>query len=164
MAAAGATAHYKRVLVRQRINSKHQNYRRNKTNMHPILRRIVLGGALIAIFALGVVVGQNKFGQPKTVIHVVALKWNADSTPEQRQKAIDGVKTMAGKIPGIKNVWLKTLKVQGTSQQTPYDASFVIEFQDEAALKAYASHPAHEEWMKVYEPARAESRNHVVTN
>lgn len=132
--------------------------------MRPLLRRVVLGCALLTIFTLGVVVGQNKFGQPKTLIHVVALKWNADSKPEDRQKALDGVKTMAGKIPGIKNVWLKTQKVQGTSQQTPYDAAFAIEFENEAALKAYASHPAHDEWMKLYEPVRAESRNHVVTN
>lgn len=132
--------------------------------MNPLLRRVVLGCALVTIFALGVATGQNKFGQPKTLIHVVALKWNADSKPEDRQKAIDGVKMMAGKIPGIKNVWLKTEKVQGVNQETPYDAVFVIEFQDAAALKAYASHPAHAEWMKLYEPVRAESRNHVATN
>src|SRR5262245_30236794 len=126
------------------------------------LRHLLLGSALVAIFALGVAIGQNKFGQPKTVIHVVALKWNADSTPEQRQKAIDGVKTMAEKIPGIQNIWLKTLKVQGTD--VPYDSTFVIEFKDEAALKAYATHPAHDEWMKIYEPVREQSRNHVATN
>jgi len=132
--------------------------------MNQTLRRILLGCALVAIFAVGVVVGQNKFGQPKTVVHVVALKWKADSSAADRQKAIDGVKTMAGKIPGINNVWLKTLKVQGTSQDNPFDATFVIEFKDEASLKAYATHPAHDEWMKLYDPVREESRNHVATN
>ena len=132
--------------------------------MNKNLRRILLGSALIVVFAIGLAIGQSKFGQPKTVVHVVALKWNADSTPEQRQKAIDGVKTMAEKIPGIKNIWLKTLKVQGTSMESPYNAVFVIEFNDEAALKSYASHPAHDEWMKLYEPVREESRNHVATN
>jgi hypothetical protein len=132
--------------------------------MHANLRRILLGCALIVVFICGVVAGQNKFGQPKSVIHVVALKWTADSTPEQRQKAIDGVKTMAGKIPGIQNVWVKTLKVQGVSSEVPFDAAFVIEFKDEASLKAYATHPAHDEWMKIYEPVRDQSRNHVVTN
>lgn len=126
--------------------------------------RIFFVCAFIAVFALGIAVGQNKFGQPKTLIHVVALKWKAESTPEDRQKAIDGVRTMAGKIPGIKNIWLKTEKVQGTSQSTPYDATFVIEFANKAALEAYAKHPAHEEWMKIYEPVREESRNHVATN
>jgi hypothetical protein len=127
-------------------------------------RRILLASTLIAVFALGVSFGQNKFGQPKTLIHVVALKWKADSTPQQRQQAIDGIKAMAGKIPGINNVWLKTEKVQGLSQEVPFDAAFAIEFKDAASLKAYATHPAHDEWMKLYEPVRDQSRNHVVTN
>jgi hypothetical protein len=132
--------------------------------MNPVFRRVLLGSVLIAIFVCGLVLGQNKFNQPKSVVHVVALKWNADSTPEQRQKAIDGIKTMAAKIPGIQNIWLKTLKVQGVSSEIPFDAAFVIEFKDEASLKAYATHPAHDEWMKIYEPVRDQSRNHVVTN
>ena len=132
--------------------------------MNKTFRRILLACTLIVVFALGVSLGQNKFGQPKTFIHVVALKWKADSTPQQRQAAIDGVKTMAGKIPVINNIWLKTEKVQGLSQEVPFDAAFVIEFKDAASLKAYATHPAHDEWMKIYEPVREQSRNHVVTN
>ncbi len=132
--------------------------------MNPTLRRVLLGCALIAIFAAGIVVGQNKFGQPKTVVHVVALKWKTESTAEQRQKAIDGVKTMAAEIKGIKNIWIKTLKVQGVSQQAPYDAAFVIEFVDEAAHTAYADHPAHRKWEEIYDVAREQSRNHVITN
>ena len=132
--------------------------------MNTIFRRILLACTLIAVFALGVTLGQNKFGQPKTFIHVVALKWKADSTPQQRQQAIDAVRTMAGKIPGINNIWLKTEKVQGLSAEVPFDAAFVIEFKDAASLKAYATHPAHDEWMKIYDLARDQSRNHVVTN
>ncbi len=94
----------------------------------------------------------------------MTLKWTADSTPEQRQKAIDGVKVMAAKIPGMTNVWLKTLKVQGPSSETPFDAAFVMEFKDEAALKAYADHPAHKEWEAIYLPVRDQSRSHDITN
>ena len=132
--------------------------------MNTTIRRALLMTALLAIFALGIVVGQNKFGQPKTVMHVVALKWKADSKPEDRQKALDGIKTMAAKITGIKNIWIKSTKVQGISQEVPYDAAFVIEFADEAAQKAYGTHPAHDEWMKLYEPVRDQSRNQVITN
>lgn len=132
--------------------------------MNSFTRRVLLGCALLAIFAVGVVVGQNKFGQPKSVIHVVTLKWTAESTAEQRKKAIDGVAGMAGKIPGIKNVWLKTLRVQGPSQENRFDAAFAIEFENEEAVKAYADHPAHKEWEGVYLPVRAESRSHQVTN
>jgi Stress responsive A/B Barrel Domain len=132
--------------------------------MNSISRKFLLVCALSVVFALGVLAGQNKFGQPKTVVHVVAVKWKADSSPEQRQKAIDGVKTMAAEIPGINNIWIKTLKVQGTSPDTPYDAAFVIEFKDEAAHKAYGAHPAHSKWEDIYGVAREQSRNHVITN
>jgi hypothetical protein len=132
--------------------------------MNPTLRKVLLGCSLVAVFAAGLVLGQNKFGQPKSVVHVVAVKWTADSTAEQRQKAIDGIKTMAAEIPGINNIWLKTLKVQGAGPGSTYDAAFVIEFKDEAAHKAYGPHPAHQKWEEIYTVVRAESRNHVVTN
>lgn len=126
--------------------------------MNSITRRVLLGCVLVVIFAVGLVVGQNKFGQPKSVLHIVTVKWTPDSTAEQRQKAIDGVKTMASKYPGITNVWLKPLKVQGT------DAVFVMEFKDEAALKAYVDTPAQKEWYEVYIPIRERSQTHDITN
>lgn len=129
--------------------------------MNTTFRRILLAGSLIAVFALGVSLGQNKFGQPKTILHVVTVKWKADSTPDQQMKAIEGVKTMAAKIPGINNVWVKKIKVQ------PYGdggAVFAMEFKDQAAFDAYANHAAHDDWMKIYEPVREESRTHDVTN
>jgi len=126
--------------------------------MNSITRRVLLGCALVVIFTVGVVVGQHKFGQPKSVLHIVTVKWKPESTAEQRQKAIDGVKTMASKYPGITNVWLKPLKVQGT------DAVFVMEFKDEAALKAYVDTPAQKEWYDIYIPIRGQSQTHDITN
>jgi hypothetical protein len=129
--------------------------------MSPTLRRIFFGCALIAVFISGVIVGQNKFGQPKSVIHVVTGKWKADSTPEQQKKAIDGVKEMAGKIPGIKNIWIKPNKIQPSGE---YNFAFVIEFESEAAHKAYGSNPEHDKWAQYYLSVREASSNTVVTN
>ncbi|HKZ53645.1 MAG TPA: Dabb family protein [Candidatus Acidoferrales bacterium] len=112
------------------------------------------------VFLAGVAVGQNQYGQPKTVLHVVALKWKADATDEQKQKAIDGIKEMAATIPGIKNIWLKTDRVQPRE----YSAAFAIEFENRAAADAYAEHPAHEAWYEIYIPIREESRSLQVTN
>ena len=117
------------------------------------------GGAAI-LFGAGMLVGANRFGEPKSVLHVVTVRWNADSTPGQRQAALDGVKKMAGEIPGIKNVWLKTLKVQGQN----YNNAFAIEFESEAAFKAYADASSHEDWNKVYMPIRDQSTTHDITN
>ncbi len=125
--------------------------------MNSISRKVLLVCALAAVFALGVVASQ-KFGQPKSILHVITVKWNPESTAEQRQAAIDGVKTMASQFPGITNVWLKTIKVQGK------DAVIVMEFKDQAAFDAYAAHPAHKKWEEIYLPVRGESQTHDITN
>ncbi|MBO0723631.1 MAG: Dabb family protein, partial [Blastocatellia bacterium] len=102
----------------------------------------------------------TKFGQPKSVIHVVTGKWKSDSTPEQQEKALAGVKEMAGKIPGIKNIWIKPVKIQPAD----HNFAFVIEFESEAAYKAYGSNPEHDKWSDFYLSVREESRNVVVSN
>src|SRR5260370_7685547 len=80
--------------------------------------QIALGAV---IFVAGIAAGslharsvpvQNRFGQPKTVLHVVVYKFKDTVSNNDREKAINGIKDMAGKIPGIKNVWLKTARNQ----------------------------------------------------
>jgi hypothetical protein len=124
-------------------------------------RRFLLGAAgACLLFGAGLLVGANNFGQPKSVLHIVTVRWTADSSEAQRKAAIDGVAKMAANEPGIRNVWLKTLKVQGDN----YNAAFVMEFKDDAAFKAYENSPAHKEWEKVYIPVRDRSTTHDVTN
>jgi hypothetical protein len=96
---------------------------------------------------------------PKTVIHVVTVKWKADATPKQIQAALDGVKALAAAYKGITRVWIKSIKVQGDKAN-----AFVMEFADEAALKAYADSSAQKEWYKIYIPIREESTTFDITN
>jgi hypothetical protein len=126
--------------------------------MNSISRKILLFCATVTVLALGVVAGQNKYGQPKSILHIITVQWKADSTPEQRQAAIDGVKTMASQIPGITNVWLKKIKVQGK------DNVIVMEFKDQAAFDADTDHPAHKKWEEIYLPIREQSQTHDITN
>ena len=128
--------------------------------MNSISRKTLLLCAMATVFALGVVAGQNKFkfGQPKSILHIITVQWKADSTPEQRQAALDGVKTMASQIPGITNVWLKKIKVQGK------DNAIVMEFKDQAAFDAYVDHPAHKKWEEIYLPIREQSTTFDITN
>ena len=120
---------------------------------------LVIAGA-VTLFAAGLVVGANKFNQPKTLVHVVTIQWNDDTTDQQKQAVYDGVKKMAGEIPGIRSVWTKPIKVQGQG----YNGAFVMEFENKDALDAYAKAPAHADWMKVYGPAHKESTTHDITN
>jgi len=96
---------------------------------------------------------------PKTVIHVVTVAWKAGTTPEQIQAAIDGVAALPAAYKGITHVWTKSIKVQGGKAN-----AFVMEFADEAALKAYADSDAQKEWYKTYLPIREQSTTFDITN
>jgi hypothetical protein len=122
----------------------------------------ILGGALfaLALFASGYVAGQNRFGQPKTILHVVELKWNPAATDADKQAAIEGVKEMATKIPGIKNIWIKGERMQPRD----FNAAYAIEFRDRAAADAYAESPVHAAWEVKYVPLREASVSIQVTN
>jgi len=132
-------------------------------------RLVMLVGATAALMLLAM--GANRFAAPHSVIHVVTILWKEDSTPEQQQAALEGVKKMAAEIPGIKNVWTKAIKVQGRGKPgkdgkpgRAYDTAFVIEFADQAAADRYVDHPAHLEWNKTYLAIREESTSHQITN
>ena len=57
--------------------------------MNSITRRVLLASTLIIIFSVGIAIGQNKFGQPKSVLHIVTVKWKEELTSAGRQPSID---------------------------------------------------------------------------
>lgn len=123
--------------------------------------KILAGTVLaIALFAGGYASGQNKFGQPKTVLHLVIIKWNPNVTDTDKQLALEGVKDMAAKMPGIKNIWLKADRIQPRD----FNSAYAIEFKDRAAADAYAESPLHEAWEKQYVTMRQASISEQVTN
>ncbi len=98
---------------------------------------------------------------PKTVIHIINVKWKDDATPEQIKAAVDGAHQLPAKYPGIKRVWTKNIKYQG---QEGYKQAIVMEFESEDALKKYTDSPAQQWWYKLYLPIREESHTHDITN
>lgn len=112
------------------------------------------------LFASGYVAGQNRFGQPKTIIHVVEIKWNPGVSQADRQQVLAGIKDMAGKIPGIKNIWMETDRVEPRD----FNSAYGIEFQNRAAADAYAESPIHQAWVNKYVPLRAASVSIQVSN
>ena len=122
-----------------------------------------------AIFAAGIAAGalyargasvQNRFGQPKTVLHLVVYKFKDSVSNNDREKAINGIKDMAGKIPGIKNVWLKTAR----NQIKDFSGVYAIEFTSAEAAADYAESPVHEAWSKLWQEQRENSLSFQVTN
>lgn len=102
---------------------------------------------------------------PKSVIHVVTVAWKDGTTPAQIQAALDGAQALPAAYPGITRVWTKAIKVQnapGTTIKRTH--AIVMEFADEAALKAYADSDAQKAWYKLYMPIREQSTTHDITN
>jgi Flp pilus assembly protein CpaB len=124
------------------------------------MKKFALLITALVIFAAGALVGANAFKEPSTVLHLAVVKWKAESTPEQQQAAIDGVRKMAADVPGIRNIWLKKIK----TQPAEYGAAFAIEFENKAAFDAYTNSAAHRAWEKIYLPLREESQTQDVTD
>ena len=100
---------------------------------------------------------------PKSVIHVVTVAWKEGTTPEQIQAALDGAQALPSAYKGITRVWTRTLKAakEVVKKRTHI---IVMEFADEAALKAYTDSDAQKAWYKLYTPIRDASTTHDITN
>jgi hypothetical protein len=136
------------------------------TSVQKRVAQMVLGAAL---FGSGIAAGaqharsaaaQNRFGQPKTVLHVVVYKFRDNVSNYDRERAINGIKDMAGKIPGIKNVWLKTER----NQIREFSGVYAIEFTSAEAAADYAESPIHEAWSKTWQEQRENSLSFQVSN
>jgi antibiotic biosynthesis monooxygenase (ABM) superfamily enzyme len=122
------------------------------------LRTLFALAALICVLSLSLGFAQDK---PKTVIHIINVKWKADATPAQIQAALDAAHALPKAYPGIKRVWTKNIKYQA---QEGFKQAIVMEFESEAALQKYADSPAQKAWYEKYLPIREASRTHDVTN
>jgi len=136
-------------------------YSRNRRWM-----QIVMG---VGLFLAGSVAGSaltqkvtavNRFGQPKTVIHVVAYKFRNTTSLNDQEQAINGIRDMAAKIPGIKNIWLKTER----NQLQDWSGVYVIEFTSAEAAADYAESPLHDTWRKKWEQLRENSVSFQISN
>ena len=122
-----------------------------------------------ALFFAGIIAGgwharsvaaQNRFGQPRTVLHVVVYKWKPTVSEVDQQKTIDGIKTLAAKIPGIKNIWLKTQR----NQLRDFSGVYAIEFTSAEAAADYAESKVHEAWSNQWLELRETSLSFQVSN
>lgn len=103
---------------------------------------------------------QNRFGQPRTVLHVVVYKFKDAVSNADREETLNGIKSMAGKIRGIKNIWLKTER----NQVRDFSGVYAIEFMNAEAAADYAESPIHEAWAKKWEAQRENSLSFQISN
>jgi uncharacterized protein (DUF1330 family) len=123
------------------------------------MRNILLAAVAATILSSSTALAAES--SPKTVVHVISVKWKADASPAQIQKVLDAVAQMPSQYPGITRVWTKPIK-----KQLPegYSSMIVMEFSSQDALKKYVDSPAQKKFYEVYMPLREESRTSDVTN
>jgi hypothetical protein len=121
---------------------------------------LALAAAALAVLGLGFAAGARAVQKPKTVVQVVTIKWAADAAPEQRRAALEGMEKVASEFPGVRNIWLRTIRVQPRDFMT----AFAMEFEDLPSAERFARHPAYELWNKSYLPIIEESRTQQVGN
>ncbi|OFW09985.1 MAG: hypothetical protein A3H27_10560 [Acidobacteria bacterium RIFCSPLOWO2_02_FULL_59_13] len=90
----------------------------------------------------------------KTLMHVFAYTPVEGATQQDFDAFKQATADMVGKIPGLRRVWVGKLRrpLQQGDRQRLYGVA--MEFDDAAALDVYADHPAHTEWIKVYDRVR----------
>lgn len=74
------------------------------------------------------------------IIHAVFLQPKAETTHEEIQAALESVKALQEKIPGI--IEIHAGENRNASNQD-YTFGFIMHFVDEAHLQAYFPHPEH---------------------
>jgi hypothetical protein len=121
------------------------------------MKRIALCVALLAALLLPASAEPNK---PKSVVHVINVRFKPEASKDDIQKAIDAIGKM--NYSGLKNVWLRPIKMQGGESR--FTHCIVMEFESEDALKNYSGSEAQKEWYKLWIPVRDLSNTHDVTN
>ena len=122
------------------------------------MKKFLLALLTVGLLAFGAASASAQ-SAPKSVIHVVTVKWKAGTTDAQIKAALDGVQKLTSTYKGITRVWTRAIKVQGDKTH-----AFVMEFADEAALAAYTNSDAQKEWYTVYLPIREASTTFDITN
>lgn len=130
--------------------------------MNRTIRISVALAAAAGLFGAGFSASQakNKFGQPRTIIHISLIKWKTGVSDADKQKALDGVKEMAAQIPGIKNIWVKAERMQPRD----YNDAFAIEFENREAADNYAESALHQKWSKDFLAIREASISPQIGN
>ncbi len=119
--------------------------------MKKLVASLVLAGALTATATIAA-------EKPKTVIHVINVRFKKEAAKADIDKALNGAAEMA--YPGLKRVWLKGIK----NQIAEFPNMIVMEFESEDSLKKYAGSDAQKKWYALYDKVRDESRTNDNTN
>lgn len=93
----------------------------------------------------------------KALMHCFFFTPIAEASEADWDAFYKATEELPGKIEGLNRVWAgKLRKRAAVSQQVKLGREYgaCMELTDEAALERYAVHPAHDDWVKIYEKVR----------
>ena len=124
-------------------------------------RTVVLPLAIILIvvgsFALGYALARRTARAEAAnpgLMHVFFYTPLQGSTDEDYEGFDRSTREMVGRIPGLRKVWVGRLAEPLPWEGKVRSFGVAMEFDNQAALSVYATHPVHEDWMRVYEKVR----------
>lgn len=110
--------------------------------------------AMLALLPADAAAGEKK------LMHCFAFTEIESATDADWAAFMKATNELPDKIDGLEKVWVgklrRPLRQYGRNQDEPRvrQSGVCMEMADEAALEVYATHPAHSEWVKVYEKVR----------
>jgi hypothetical protein len=135
---------------------------------------------LLLIFAI-LMLATGLSAADKKLVHCFYFTVIDSATPADWDAFAKATAALPGKIPGLVGAWQGKLarplaifnvdaearkklnageeKVTGTVSRVMRQSGACMVFANEAALKAYAAHPAHKEWEAVYAKVRVAGTN-----
>jgi hypothetical protein len=130
--------------------------------MNPIMtiRTTLLSATLAAALWMPAAPAAQAQGQAapqkklSSLMHVFSYTPVPTATPADFAAFEKATKELVGKIPGLRKVWVGKLQRPLKQGDVQREYGVAMEFDDEAALQVYATHPAHELWIKAYEKVR----------
>ena len=88
------------------------------------------------------------------VEHIVLFQWTPEAKPEEIERAVEGLRALKDRIPGILDL---TCGRNFTDRGKGYTHGLVVRFTDRAALESYGPHPEHQHVVQNYiNPIRAD--------
>ncbi|BGP29176.1 hypothetical protein JCM10296v2_000914 [Rhodotorula toruloides] len=91
-----------------------------------------------------------------TIHHTVFWKFNGQQPANFVEQLREKAKGMVGVIPGLTKIEVGPPMPLTKARSQGWEAMLYAELESEDALKAYAPHPAHEEFKKLPEPYKTD--------
>lgn len=76
------------------------------------------------------------------IVHIVLFKWQENASPEAIASAIEALKKLKDKIPGIIDL---SCGENFSERAKGFQHGLVVKFSDRSALDAYIPHPVHQQ-------------------